>query len=160
MCVCFFFFSIFFNDWTLYYCGRYKRQSFARDLFEDLISAKWLPHFVCGSVTLFYRIWVDWCLSTALVSEVWTAAPFWCGEIAGCLMWPILSSLLDSSARPGVCSFNCRPYWDTFAEETVSRTYGEKVHFFKKRNYSHCLQVFGILNDVNEYLVHESRTRG
>jgi len=28
-------------------------------------------------------------------------------------------------------------------EETVSRTYGEKVHVLKKKvNYSHCLEVF------------------
>jgi hypothetical protein len=34
-----------------------KKKSFARDLFEeDFIPSKLLPHFVCGSLTLVYRI--------------------------------------------------------------------------------------------------------
>jgi hypothetical protein len=80
----------FFKDWALSFLGRWK-QSFARDLFEDLIPPKPLPHFVCGAVTLVYRIWLVCCLSTAIVSEeCWNAAPFCCDEIAECLMWPIL----------------------------------------------------------------------
>jgi hypothetical protein len=146
--------QFFFIDWALYCFGTYKRQSFARDLFEDLISTKRLPHFVYGSVTLFYRIWLEWCLSTAIV---WTAASFWCGEIAECLKWPILClNSIAVQARPCVCIFNCSPYWATCTEETVNRTYREQVHVFLK---SKLFTFFNILNDVKEHLDHESRTR-
>jgi hypothetical protein len=78
------------REWAFYFFGRYKRQPFARDLFEDLISTNGLPHFVYGFVTLFYRIWLVWYMSTAIVSGDWTAVPFWCDEIAECLIWPFL----------------------------------------------------------------------